>query len=171
MTTQTGQAKNQWKTRQTSQRKPLLSAPWTPSKNPAPSMSSWASSTAEKSSSTATRAEIAETLDDTVIAWSGETTYDMDSGDGISFSISGPNVYVAVQAQNGSAGADVEGVTTTGWGHVHTIYRDPSNDYANSVTQQASIGMSGGGMPGGGEMPSGAPNGEMPSAAPGSEQE
>ncbi|WP_460797719.1 DUF3500 domain-containing protein [Microbacterium sp. GXF0217] len=94
-------------------------------------------------------------------AWSGETTYDMTSGDGISFSISGPNVYIALQAQQGSAGADVDGVTTFGWGHVHSIYRDPTNDYANSVEQQASTGMSGG--PGGGGAPGdgGAP-GEAP---------
>ncbi|SDH54668.1 DUF3500 domain-containing protein [Agrococcus jejuensis] len=89
-------------------------------------------------------AAIEATLDDTVIAWSGETTYDMTQGDGISFSISGPNVYVAFQAQQGSAGADVDGVTTSGWGHVHTIYRDPTNDYANSVEQQAATGGMGG---------------------------
>ncbi|AHW62572.1 Putative secreted protein [Corynebacterium glyciniphilum AJ 3170] len=103
---------------------------------------------ADGESNAATRAEIAATLDDTVIAWSGETTYDMSTGDGISFSISGPNVYVAFQAQQGSAGADVDGVTTSGWGHVHTIYRDPTNDYAGSVEQQEASGMSGG--PGGG---------------------
>ena len=93
-------------------------------------------------------AEIEATLDDTVIAWSGETTYDMSTGEGISFSISGANVYIAFQAQQGSAGADVDGVVTSGWGHVHTTYRDPTNDYANSVTQQAATGGMGGG-PGG----------------------
>ena len=89
-------------------------------------------------------AEIEATIDDTVIAWSGETTYDMSTGDGINFSISGPNVYIAFQAQQGSAGSDVDGVATSGWGHVHTIYRAPSNDYASSVTQQESAGMAGG---------------------------
>ncbi|GAA5155912.1 DUF3500 domain-containing protein [Nocardioides marinquilinus] len=108
---------------------------------------------ADDETTEATREEIEATLDETVIAWSGETTYDMSTGDGISFSISGPDVYVAFQAQQGSAGADVDGVTTSGWGHVHTIYRDPTNDYAGSVTQQAASGMGG---PGGGEMP-GAP--------------
>ena len=68
--------------------------------------------------------------------------------DGGSAALSGPNVYIAFQAQEGSAGADVQGVATSGWGHVHTIYRDPTNDYAGSVTQQAASGMSGG--PGGG---------------------
>jgi hypothetical protein len=117
---------------------------------------------ADEETNTAVLAEIEATLDDTVIAWSGETTYDMSVGDGISFSISGPNVYVAFQAQQGSAGADVDGVTTSGWGHVHTIYRDPTNDYANSVTQQAASGISGGtsgsGGPDGGAPSEGGPN-------------
>jgi hypothetical protein len=108
---------------------------------------------ADEETTTAALVKIEATLDTTVIAWSGETTYDMTTGDGINFSISGPNVYIAFQAQQGSAGADVEGVVTSGWGHVHTIYRDPTNDYASSVTQQASSGMSGGPR-GGGTPPS-----------------
>jgi hypothetical protein len=110
-------------------------------------IANWAGMADEESAAT-TRAEIAATLDETVVAWSGETTYDMSSGDGINFSISGPNVYVALQAQQGSAGADVDGVSTSGWGHVHTIYRDPTNDYANSATQEeATNGMVGGTPP------------------------
>jgi hypothetical protein len=109
---------------------------------------------ADQETTDAQLAAIEATLDDTVIAWSGETTYDMSTGDGIDFSISGPNVYVAFQAQQGSAGADVEGVSTSGWGHVHTIYRDPTNDYAGSVEQQAASGM-GGGAPGDGAAPGG----------------
>jgi hypothetical protein len=114
---------------------------------------------ADEESAAATRAEIEATLDDTVIAWSGETTYDMTQGDGINFSISGPNVYVGFQAQDGSAGADIDGVVTSGWGHVHTIYRDPTNDYANSVEQQAATGMGGGGAPAGGAPDDGGPDG------------
>jgi hypothetical protein len=118
---------------------------------------------ADEETAANTRAKIAATLDDTVIAWSGETTYDMSTGNGINFSISGPNVYVAFQAQQGSAGADVDGVTTAGWGHVHTIYRDPTDDYANSVAQQAATGMGGGaGMPAGGPAGGAAPAGETP---------
>ncbi|GGO71689.1 DUF3500 domain-containing protein [Nocardioides deserti] len=99
-------------------------------------------------------AVIEATLDDTYISWSGATSYDMSTGDGVSFSISGPGVYIAFQAQQGSAGADVDGVTTSGWGHVHTVYRDPSNDYAGSATQQAATGMNGtGGAPGAGGTP------------------
>lgn len=113
-------------------------------------IANWSGMADEESAATA-RAEIEATLDETVIAWSGETTYDMTTGDGINFSISGLNVYVSFQAQSGSAGADVEGVSTSGWGHVHTIYRDPTNDYANSVEQQAATGGMGGG--GGGTPP------------------
>jgi len=106
---------------------------------------------ADEETTAAALAEIEATLDETVIAWSGETTYDMSTGNGIDFSISGPNVYIAFQAQQGSAGADVKGVITSGWGHVHTIYRNPDDDYAGSVEQQAASGMSGG--PGGGTPP------------------
>lgn len=112
-------------------------------------IANWSGMADEESAAT-TRAEIEATLDDTVIAWSGETTYDMTQGDGINFSISGPNVYVGFQAQDGSAGADIDGVVTSGWGHVHTIYRDPTNDYGGSAEQQAATGMGGGGAPAGG---------------------
>lgn len=121
------------------------------------------SETGDEESNAATRAEIEATLDETVIAWSGETTYDMDSGDGINFSISGPNVYVALEAQSGSAGADVDGVSTSGWGHVHSIYRDPSNDYGGSAEQQEASGMSGGPSGDMGDMP-GAPGEGGPDA-------
>lgn len=133
-------------------------------------IANWAGMADEQSTET-TLAEIGATLDDTVVAWSGETTYDMSSGEGINFSISGPNVYVAFQAQQGSAGADVDGVSTSGWGHVHTIYRDPTNDYAGSVTQQAATGMSGpGGAGGPGSDMGGTPNG-APSGAPSDTQD
>lgn len=77
-------------------------------------IANWVGLADEETTATAL-AEIEATLDDTYINWSGETTYDMSTGDGISFSISGPDVYVAFQAQQGSAGADVDGVTTSGW--------------------------------------------------------
>ncbi|WP_374197697.1 DUF3500 domain-containing protein [Rhodococcus sp. BP-110] len=112
-------------------------------------IANWAGMADEETTADAL-ATIEATLDTTYVNWSGATTYDMSQGDGIHFQISGPDVYVEFAAQQGSAGADVAGVTTSGWGHVHTIYRDPSNDYANSVTQQESTGMGGGAMPGGG---------------------
>lgn len=110
-------------------------------------------------------AQIEATLDETYINWSGATVYDMSQGSGIYFQISGPDVYIELSDQQGSAGADVDGVITAGWGHIHTIYRDPTNDYAGSVTQAASSGPgmgSGSGMPSGG-MPAGGPGaGGMP---------
>nr|WP_254923033.1 DUF3500 domain-containing protein [Rhodococcus sp. OK302] len=100
--------------------------------------------------------KIEASLDETYVNWSGATEYDMTQGDGIYFQISGPDVYVEFAAQQGSAGADVEGVTTSGWGHVHTIYRDPGNDYAGSVTQQEATGMGGGAGAPGGTPPNGS---------------
>lgn len=96
-------------------------------------------------------AEIEASLDETYVNWSGATVYDMSQGSGIYFQISGPDVYIELSDQQGSAGADVDGVVTAGWGHIHTIYRDPTNDYAGSVTQAASSGPGGGtGAPAGG---------------------
>ena len=105
--------------------------------------------------------KIEKTLDETYINWSGATTYDVNTGDGIYFQISGPKVYIEFASQKDSAGADVDGYITAGWGHVHTIYRDPSNDYADSVTQQQSAGPSGG--PGGsrGGFERGRPSGKQ----------
>ena len=99
-------------------------------------------------------ARIEASLDETYVNWSGATVYDMTAGDGIYFQISGPDVYIEFADQQGSAGADVAGYTTAGWGHIHTIYRDPADDYAGSVTQQESTGMGG---PGGNGAPAGAP--------------
>jgi hypothetical protein len=57
-------------------------------------------------------AKIEATLDETYVNWSGATVYDMTSGDGIYFEISGPDVFIEFASQQGSAGADVEGVIT-----------------------------------------------------------
>lgn len=102
-------------------------------------------------------ATIEASLDETYVNWSGATAYDMSTGDGIYFQISGPDVYIEFADQQGSAGADVTGYTTAGWGHIHTIYRDPADDYAGAVTQQEATGMGG---PGG--APAGAPAGTAP---------
>lgn len=131
-------------------------------------IANWAGLADEETTSDAL-AKIEATLDTTYVNWSGATTYDMSQGDGIYFQISGPDVYIEFAAQQGSAGADVSGVTTSGWGHVHTIYRDPTNDYAGSATQQAGSGPGGGaGAPGSGAgAPSagaGAPGGGQPPA-------
>ena len=110
---------------------------------------------------------ISATLDETYINWSGATTYDTSQGKGIYFQISGPKAYIELSSQDNTAGAEIDGASTSGWGHIHTIYRDPTNDYAGSATQQkASAPTMGGGMPGGGEGPGGnggtPPNGTPP---------
>ena len=114
----------------------------------------WVGLADEETTATAL-AEIEATLDQTWVSWSGATTYDTTAGDGIYVQVSGPEVYIELASQQGSAGADVEGYVTAGWGHVHTVYRDPGNDYAGSVTQQAASGGPGAGgpPPGSGEAP------------------
>ncbi|MFT0846857.1 DUF3500 domain-containing protein [Actinomycetaceae bacterium L2_0104] len=107
-------------------------------------IANWAGLSDEETTDAAL-AEIEATLDETYVNWSGATVYDMSQGDGVYFQISGPNVYIEFSSQQGSAGADVDGYSTSGWGHVHTIYRDPSNDYAGSVTQREASGMGGNG--------------------------
>ena len=101
--------------------------------------------------------QISATLDDTYVNWSGATVYDTSQGKGIYFQISGPKVYIELASQDNDAGATVSGVQTSGWGHIHTIYRDPTNDYAGSVTQQKSSGPTGGGPGGSGSGGPGDP--------------
>ena len=118
---------------------------------------------ADSETTQATMDQISATLDDTYVNWSGATVYDTSQGKGIYFQISGPKVYIELASQDNDAGATVSGVQTSGWGHIHTIYRDPTNDYAGSVTQQKSSGPTGGGPGGSG---SGGPGGSGGSGAP-----
>ncbi|MGV9923438.1 hypothetical protein [Nocardia rhamnosiphila] len=60
----------------------------------------------------------------------------MTWGSGIYFQICGPDVYVGFAAQQRSAGNDVDGMNTTGWEQVQSIYRDLTNGCANSVTHE-----------------------------------
>ncbi|WP_308216966.1 DUF3500 domain-containing protein [Gordonia terrae] len=55
--------------------------------------------------------QIAASLDETYVNWSGASTYDMTQGDGVYFQISSPDVYIEFAAQQGSAGADVTTVS------------------------------------------------------------
>lgn len=93
------------------------------------------------------KAKILATIDETYISWSGATEYDTSIDSGIYFLISGPNVYLEFAGQGSSIGADIDGKITAGWGHVHSIYRDPTNDYTGSVEQQGASAMSGAGAP------------------------
>ena len=128
---------------------------------------------ADSETTQATMDQISATLDDTYVNWSGATVYDTSQGKGIYFQISGPKVYIELASQDNDAGATVSGVQTSGWGHIHTVYRDPTNDYAGSVTQQKSSGPTGGGPggsgsggPGGSGAGSGGPGGSGGSGAP-----
>ena len=66
--------------------------------------------------------EIDANLAQTYFAWAGPTT----NGKGAYFRIQGPTVFIEYAPQgNGDANID----------HIHTIYRDPTNDYADRVTR------------------------------------
>lgn len=62
-------------------------------------------------------AEIKANLAETWFAWSGPTT----PGGAAYYRIQGPTLFIEYSPQRGPAGLDNE--------HVHTIYRDPTNDY------------------------------------------
>jgi len=68
-------------------------------------------------------AEITANLADTYFAWSGSTS----NGDPAYFRVQGPTVLIEYAPQGGSrASTD----------HIHTIYRDPTNDYGAKLTAQ-----------------------------------
>ena len=62
-------------------------------------------------------AEVEANVADTYFAWAGATT----NGKGAYFRIQGPTVFIEYAPQ-GSGDANVD--------HIHTMYRDPTNDYA-----------------------------------------
>jgi hypothetical protein len=66
-------------------------------------------------------AEIKANLADTYFAWSGPTT----NGSGAYFRIQGPTVLIEYAPQ-GPAASNTD--------HIHTIYRDPTNDYGAKLT-------------------------------------
>jgi hypothetical protein len=65
-------------------------------------------------------AEIKEHLAETYFAWSGPTT----NGSGAYFRIQGPTVLIEYAPQGGGTNTD----------HIHTFYRDPTNDYGAKAT-------------------------------------
>ena len=67
--------------------------------------------------------EIQGTLDDTYFAWAGATT----NGKGAYFRIQGP-VALIEYAPQGRGEANID--------HIHTIYREPSNDYAAELSRR-----------------------------------
>jgi hypothetical protein len=67
--------------------------------------------------------EITANLADTYFAWSGSTS----NGDPAYFRVQGPTVLIEYAPQ-GSSRASTD--------HIHTIYRDPTNDYGPKLTAQ-----------------------------------
>jgi len=67
--------------------------------------------------------EIQSGLADTYFAWAGPTT----NGKGAYFRIQGPAVFIEYAPQ---------GAGDTNIDHIHTIYRDPTNDYAARMTKR-----------------------------------
>jgi len=57
-------------------------------------------------------------LDDTYFAWYGPTT----NGSAAYFKVQGPTIFIEYSPQGGT-------------GHIHTIIRDPSNDYGKALTK------------------------------------
>ncbi|MEO5741362.1 MAG: DUF3500 domain-containing protein, partial [Vicinamibacterales bacterium] len=67
--------------------------------------------------------EIQSGIADTYFAWAGPTT----NGKGAYFRIQGPAVFIEYAPQ---------GAAETNTEHIHTIYRDPTNDYAARMTKR-----------------------------------
>ena len=70
-------------------------------------------------------AEIKAGLDDTWFAWSGPTTVEAGKNGRAYYRIQGPKLVIEYAPQR--LGGDLAM-------HVHTIYRDPTNDYGEAFT-------------------------------------
>ena len=67
--------------------------------------------------------EVESGVADTYFAWAGPTT----NGQGAYFRIQGPAIFIEYAPQ---------GAAANNTDHIHTIYRDPTNDYAARVTRR-----------------------------------
>lgn len=70
-------------------------------------------------------AEIEAGLDETWFAWSGPTTHEPGRNGSSYYRIQGPKLIIEFSPQG------VGGDPTM---HVHTVYRDPTNDYGKGFT-------------------------------------
>jgi Protein of unknown function (DUF3500) len=75
--------------------------------------------------------EIKSGLEDTYFAWSGPTTHEEGKNGSAYYRIQGPKLVIEFAPQNGGPGGPGMGGPTL---HVHTIYRDPTNDYGRAFT-------------------------------------
>lgn len=72
---------------------------------------------------TARMADIKKNLDETYFAWSGATTHATDKNGASYYRIQGPTLVIEFSPQ---------GVGGDPTNHVHTVYRDPTNDYGHT---------------------------------------
>jgi uncharacterized protein DUF3500 len=89
-------------------------------------ISEWAG-LAEDSFAAARIAEVKAGLDDTWFAWSGPTDHEPGKNGTAYYRIQGPKLVIEYAPQR--LGGDLTM-------HVHTIYRDPTNDYGRGVTKK-----------------------------------
>jgi hypothetical protein len=69
--------------------------------------------------------QVKANLDDTYFAWSGPTTHEPNKNGSAYYRIQGPNLIIEFSPQ---------GVGGDPTNHVHTMYRDPTNDYGVEFT-------------------------------------
>lgn len=72
-------------------------------------------------------AEIQSGLDETYFAWSGPTTHEPNRNGSAYYRIQGPKLVIEFAPQ---------GVGGDPTNHVHTMYRDPTNDYGRAITSK-----------------------------------
>jgi hypothetical protein len=77
--------------------------------------------------------EIKAGLDDTYFAWSGPTSHEEGKNGTAYFRIQGPKVVIEFAPQGRRPGGPGAGGPTT---HVHTVHRDPGNDYGRAITTE-----------------------------------
>jgi hypothetical protein len=87
-------------------------------------ISEWAGIVNEAYSATR-MAEIKSGLNDTYFAWSGPTTHEPGKNGSAYYRIQGPKVVIEFSPQDNQDGPTL---------HVHTMYRDPTNDYGVKLT-------------------------------------
>jgi hypothetical protein len=75
--------------------------------------------------------EIKAGLADTYFAWSGPTTHEEGKNGSAYYRIQGPKLHIEFAPQGGGPGGPGMGGPTM---HVHTVYRDPTNDYGRAFT-------------------------------------
>ena len=75
-------------------------------------------------------ADLEANLADTYFAWSGPTT----PGSAVYFRITGPTLQIEF-ANQGAGGGPQNSAQGGGANHIHTIYRDPTNEYGTGISQ------------------------------------